>query len=129
MAGAQASEAPASVAASRSPAVPTWRVIHQQAAPGRFAPARGGAQVRPHEWGRIIRSAAGKEKRDTVSRFAEGRRMASAWVYQDPKMVEKHGADAARWHVGRYNLEGWRPPAGSPHAASGVASRSELPRP
>jgi integrase len=33
---------------------------------------------------------------------------ASAWVYQDAHQVEKHGADAASWYVGWYNLEGKR---------------------
>src|SRR5260370_37131429 len=32
----------------------------------------------------------------------------SAWVYQDPKQVEKHGEAAAAWVVGFYDPEGKR---------------------
>ena len=34
--------------------------------------------------------------------------MASAWIYQDDHMVQKHGADAASWYVGWCEPDGRR---------------------
>jgi hypothetical protein len=39
--------------------------------------------------------------------------MSSAWIYQDPKQVKKHGEDKASWYVGWF--EPARRSAGGPH--------------
>lgn len=52
--------------------------------------------------------------------------MAKAWIFQDPKQVQKHGAEKAAWRVGWYDPEGKRKSKGCGAGALGKSTARKL---